>query len=160
MKKIENLIAVTDKHVWTNWNRNWNIATIGKPGLHAMDAIVLQIQWEYCFTVSTNSLCQYLWNSVSSVLVCIPAEALVLKFVDYIFQNLRKYCRMPKTSNQVEKHLKCIVSEHHHGSWAVFCFCTRQTNCGTVSRFAATIIVPNGSKAIKLNDNCFLLDPK
>jgi len=27
-----------------------------------MDAIVLQIQWEYCFTVSTNSLCQYLWN--------------------------------------------------------------------------------------------------
>ena len=61
---------------------------------------------------------------------------------------------MPKTSNQVEKHLKCIVSEHHHGSWALFCFCTRQTNCGTVSRFAATIIVPNGSKAIKLNDNC------
>ena len=96
----------------------------------------------------------------SSVLVCIPAEALVLKFVDYIFQNLRKYCQMPKTSNQVEKHLKCIVSEHHHGSRAVFCFCTRQTNCGTVSRFAATIIVPNGSKAIKLNDNCFLLDPK
>ena len=82
-----------------------------------------------------------------------------LKF-DYIFQNLRKYCRMPKTSNQVEKHLKCILSEHHHGSWAVFCFCTRQTNCGTVSRFAATIIVQNGSKAIKLNDNCFLLDPK
>ena len=64
MTKIENLIAVTNKDVWTNWNRNWKIATIGKLGLQVMDAIVLQIQWEYCFTVSTNSLCQYLWNSV------------------------------------------------------------------------------------------------
>ena len=36
MKKIENLIAVNNKHVWTNWNRSWNIATIGKLGLAFM----------------------------------------------------------------------------------------------------------------------------